>query len=166
VRGSGKSQITSDVSQQGQNAMSVISNTLVNSLGLASATNYTGTVFTSASTPALDCSRTLALGGAQNVSMRQIVVNDFEAGVTHTLTCENTGQTTIELDGQSLIDTAKLRVTAGAANCYFRCTAPNAFTPPRVEIFFVIREQTGATFTERQSTANMQSSVMLRNTVN
>lgn len=163
TRGSRKTQITSDVSQQGQYAMSIISNTIINSLGLFSATDYSGNPpYTGSS---LNCSKTLAdiPPGVKGVKMKELVLNDFEAGTTHSLSCDAGPPQTIQRDSLSLIDTDKLEIIYGNSTCYFMCTQPDSFTPPQIEIYFELKQVGTVNFIEQQSVAQMKSSVTLRN---
>ena len=158
-RGTSKSKITSDIAQNGNYALSTISNVLTNSQQLIS--------FTPANSASItDCVNTPPAG-------QSLTVLGFDGGTT-TFTC-NEDEYTISSSSAifsalpptptpykitQLIDTS--RVKLAPATCSFTCTQQDIYSPPRIDVQFQLVNSSG-TASDKTGIASFNTSVSLRN---
>lgn len=145
LRGTSKTKITTNVAQNGNYALSVITDTIV------SADAITGI----GSLPFTDC--TLSPLG-QSISLKSVT------GETIRFSCENN---TIASNGASLIDTSQVRIdTSSTATCSFQCIQPvnNPYDIPIVEVSFTLEDkQAVGAFSDSKSSGVFKTSISLRN---
>lgn len=158
-RGTSKSKITSDIAQNGNYALSTISNVLTNSRQLISFTPTNSASIT-------DCVNTPPAG-------QSLTVLGFDGGTT-TFTC-NENELTISSSSAifsalpptptpykitQLIDTS--RVKLAPATCSFTCTQQDIYSPPRIDVRFQLVNSAG-TASDKTGAASFNTSVSLRN---
>lgn len=159
LRGSNKTRTNSDLAQNGDYALSLMTNLVINSQKLISFTPNSGI-------PVSDCTGSPGAG-------KTFTVLGFDGGAT-TLTCNDTTapytissasavfSTTVPtptpFSTNSLLDTSQVRVT----NCSFVCSQQDAFSPPRIDISFQLT-QPNAIVGEGTSGVSFKTSITLRN---
>lgn len=164
LRGNTKTKLTSDLAQNGNYALTLISNLLLNSRRFQSIVSYPS--FTEYEV----CSTT-------GISGKTISVAAFDGGLS-TLSCSDVGATpTYSISSASatfsasiptpttfktttLIDTSQVRLVADS--CYFTCTQADAYSAPRIDIKFQLMSAQSAT-NEQLGIATFSASVSLRN---
>ncbi len=142
LRGSTKSKITNDLAQNGNYALSLMSNLLLSAQKFQSirSTSPVAGTFTS-------CENGPLIGD-------RITLLEFDGGITD-LTCNGTN---ISSNSAALLDSSQVITTA----CSFTCTQTDPYSLPRIDISFQIKNATGAT-NEKQANATFSTSVSLRN---
>lgn len=146
--GNTKVRVSNNVAQNGNYALSIISNLLINSQQFESI--ETGSTVTTL------CSSSGTTGKA-------VSVTGFDGGVTK-LSCKDTGTTpeyTISSNSAILIDKTQVQL-ATDSTCMFTCTQVDEFSPPRIDIVFTLKNSTG-TAAEKTGSATFRTSVSLRN---
>lgn len=142
LRSTGKSTITSDISQNGNFAISIMSNIVTSSDQVLDVGNRFDFQ---------DCT-----GG---ISGDSITLHRLDGGAT-TLTCENNTIASQSATGsQELIDTHSVKV----ATCSFTCTQTNSYSVPVIGISFILLENNNSPFVENKASATFETSVVLRN---
>lgn len=144
LRGSGKTKITTAVAQNGNYALSVISNAIISSDAVTSI----------GANPINDCT---ASPSGQMIGLK------YPDGSTVSISCSGN---TISSNSASLIDTTQVQIdTSNPANCYFYCSqnSTDPYAVPVVGFGFTITEKTGSSFFENKSSAVFNTSVSLRN---
>ncbi len=148
-QGNTKARVTNDMSQNGNYALSIITNLLLNSQ------RFDGIVVTS---PACTPSESETCCSATGTTGKSITVTGLDGGTT-TLTCQDSGANPlvfkISSNSASLIDVNQVVVSPGS--CSFTCTQVDEYSPPRIDIAFTLRNTSGNT------SANFRTSVSLRN---
>lgn len=159
-RGSNKTRTNSDLAQNGDYALSLMTNLVINSQKLISFTpTNTGVAIS-------DCTSSPGAG-------KTFTVLGFDGGAT-TLTCNDTSAPyTISsasavfsavppaptpFSTNSLLDTSQVKVT----NCSFVCSQQDAYSPPRIDISFQLT-QPSAIAGEGTSGVSFKTSITLRN---
>ncbi len=154
-RGNTKTRVTNDISQNGNYALSIMTNLLLNSKRLESIVPSSGTC-SSISNPTC-CSST----GTQGKS---ITLQGLDGGTT-ILTCEDTGGNPalykISSNSASLTDPSLVRLSP-SGTCSFTCTQSDEYSPPRIDIVFTLQNAEVAAG-DSQDSANFRTSVSLRN---
>ncbi|PIT89377.1 MAG: hypothetical protein COU27_00580 [Candidatus Levybacteria bacterium CG10_big_fil_rev_8_21_14_0_10_36_7] len=143
LRGSSKAKITTAVAQNGNYALSIISNIIISS----KAVTKVGGV------DVADCTA--------SPSGQTITLSRADGGVS-VLSCTND---TISSNSASLIDTTSVRVdSTSISNCYFYCNqiAGDPYAVPIVGFGFTLQEKS-ATLFENKSASKFESSASLRN---
>lgn len=140
LRGSNKTRITTEVTQNGNYAMSVISNIIVDS---RSVTNVGGT----------DISDCTASPSGTSISLKRL------NGTITNLSCANN---TISSDSASLINTNQVQIENNS--CFFYCsqTTNDPYAIPIVGVTFKVKDKATGLF-ESQSNATFDTSVSIRN---
>lgn len=156
---SNKTRITNDLAQNGNYALSIMSNLLFNSQKLLSYTTSTGVVLN-------DCTGNPGPG-------KSITVLGFDGGAA-TLTCDDANGTISSTSAifssisptptpyatSSLIDTSQVKLSG--ASCTITCTQQNPYSPPRVDVSFQLIKS-NAVVGEGAPSANFNTSITLRN---
>ncbi len=145
LRGGSKSKITSDVAQNGNYAISVITQTIIQSQDV---TSVGGTPITSCITSPTGTSIDLTQSD----------------GSTITFSCSNnTVASTSAQITSSLIDTSNLEVDA--TTCTFKCRQDNnnPVAIPVVDVAFSVKQKGSVTNPDAKSTANFSTSTSMRN---
>lgn len=140
IRGTAKSRITNDLGQNGNYALSVITDIVLNSQNFTSITDLSSTVYTSC-TPV-------------GISGKSITVMGFDGGVTN-ISC--TGST-IASNSASLLDTSRVIVNS----CTFTCVQEDSYSPPRIDVTFQLRNANGSS-SDTQGIVTFNTSLSLRN---
>ncbi len=152
--GNTKIRTTGELSQNGNYALSIITNLLLSSQ------RFEGIVVTT-SPPCTPTDSTTCCTPT-GVSGKSISFVGLDGGTT-TLTCEDTGSTpTYVISSASaslsipLIDATQARLS-DAGTCSFTCTQVDEYSPPRIDISFSLQNIGDG------SSANFRTSVSLRN---
>lgn len=143
LRGSSKAKITTSVAQNGNYALSIISNIIISSSSVAKVGGVT----------VADCTA--------SPSGQTITLNRSDGGVS-VLSCAND---TIASNSASLIDTTSVKVdSTSISNCYFYCNqiAGDPYAVPIVGFGFTLQEK-NVTLFENRSKSKFESSTSLRN---
>lgn len=142
LRGSSKARITTEVTQNGNYALSLISNIIVDSTNV---THIDGV-------PILDCTTTPP-GSGKSITLARL------DGGTTTLACESN---TISSNSASLINTNKVQVEEDS--CFFYCTQTtnDPYAIPILEVTFNVRDKDTGLF-ESQASSTFNTSVSIRN---
>ncbi len=140
--GNAKSKITNDLAQNGNYALSIISDIVLNSQNFQSITDSTPTTYT-VCTP----------GGISGLS---VSVVGFDGGVT-SFACNGD---TISSNRASLLDTSRVQLVPGT--CKFTCVQADAYSPPRIDITFQLKDA-NASVSDAQGVATFNTSLSLRN---
>lgn len=140
LRGSSKTRITTEVTQNGSYAVSVISNIIIDS---TSVTQIGG----------IDISDCTASPSGTSISLRRL------DGATTTLSCANN---TISSDSASLINTNNVQIEDNS--CFFYCkqVSNDPYSIPIVGVTFKVRDKATGLF-ESQSSATFDTSISIRN---
>ncbi|MBP7832501.1 MAG: type II secretion system protein [Candidatus Levybacteria bacterium] len=154
-RGNTKTRVTNDISQNGNYALSIMTNLLLNSQRfesiIPSFSTCTANPNPTCCTPAGTIGKTITFQGLD--------------GGTTTLTCEDTGSDPtlykISSNSASLIDPEIVRLTPDDT-CYFVCTQVDEYSPPRIDIVFTL-QNAEVEAGDSQASANFRTSVSLRN---
>ena len=157
LRGTNKTQTANSVAQNGNYALSVISSILISSdavLGL----------YDRNSSPTLvldedgDCTGSPS---GDTIELRRV-----DGGIT-TLACENN---TIASKSASmtvgLLDSSKVQINTGdSLSCYFKCIQEpdDHYSAPSIEVGFTLTDKNNSANVEKNSTADFQTSIKLRN---
>lgn len=138
LRGTNKTKITTEVSQNGAYALSVITNDIIDS---GSVTQIDGV-------DVLDC--TAAPTGTA-ITLKRL------DGTNTVLSCSGN---TISQDGKSLVNSNTVSVTS----CTFSCSqkSDDSYSIPSVGINFTIQQKSG-NFAEQKSSSTFNTSVTMRN---
>jgi len=154
-RGNTKTRVTNDISQNGNYALSIMTNLLLNSQRFDSIVPSFDNCSTNPNPTC--CSPTGTTG-------KSITFQGLDGGTT-TLTCQDTGSDPalfrISSNSASLTDPSIVKLSPDDT-CYFVCTQVNEYSPPRIDIMFTLL---GADVSvgEGQASANFRTSVSLRN---
>ena len=151
LRGSEKTKITTSVAQNGNYALSVITNAILSSYAVTGIGNATST----SNPPFADCTSSPV---AQSISLKSTTGEEI------TFACAND---TIASNGASIVDTSQVKIdTSSTSTCSFKCIQPanNPYDIPIVEISFTVsdKKESGA-FLENKSSGIFKTSVSLRN---
>lgn len=150
LRGNTKTKITSDLAQNGNYALSIMTSLITNSQKFESVTPDLASP-----TPLVSCE-----GAA--VDAKAITVTGFDGGVT-TFSCNDVGVNpsyTISSNSASLLDTSQVKLVPNS--CKFTCTQDSVYSAPRLDISFQLRNANGATY-EKQAAATFNTSISIRN---
>lgn len=144
LRGTNKSKISTAVSQNGNYALSVISDVIASSTDVANKLT--------------DC--------APTPPARSSIVLTRLDGASTTLSCQPDGSIASTSGALTVSLTDSSQVKVDSATCYFKCVLPaNAnirYTAPIIEVGFTVSD-IGASAVERKSSAQFKTSVILRN---
>lgn len=150
LRGSTKTKITNDVAQNGNYALSVMTNIIANAQQFESFSS------TSPITAVLTrCDRDTATGRAGPFTGDKVTVVGFDGGITE-LSCGVGG--TISSNSAVLIDNSRVRV----ASCSLTCSQSSLYSPPRIDVEFSLVNASGGT-AESAGSASFNTSVSFRN---
>jgi type II secretory pathway pseudopilin PulG len=151
LRGTEKTKTTTSVAQNGNYALSVITNAIIASYAVTGVGDSTAT----SNPPFVDCTNSPV---GQSISLKS------STGEEITFACTND---TIASNGASIIDTSQVKVdTSSESTCSFKCTQPesNPYDIPIVEISFTVSDKAAAgAFLENKSSGVFKTSVSLRN---
>lgn len=154
-RGNTKTRVTNDISQNGNYALSIMTNLLLNSQRFESIVPSFDSCLTNPNPTC--CSTTGTVG-------KSITFQGLDGGTT-TLTCEDTGGDPtiykISSNSASLTDPGIVRLSPNDT-CYFTCTQVDEYAPPRIDIMFTLQNAEVAAG-DGQASANFRTSVSLRN---
>ena len=154
LRGTSKAKITTTVAQNGNYALSVISNVIIAS----NAVTAIGQLTQTSDPPFTDCT---ASPIGQSIDLRGA------DGTSTTLSCNGGVDGTISSGSASLIDNTQVKInTTDSANCYFKCiqSANNSYNIPVIEVGFTLSDkQSSNSFFENKSSGIFKTSVSLRN---
>lgn len=151
-RGNNKVRVSNDVAQNGNYALNIISNLLINSQKFES--------ITSDATVSTVCSPA--------ITGEAITVRGFDNGMT-TLTCEDSG--TISSKSAALVDNAPVvtsslldisQVALVADSCSFTCTQSDEYSAPRIDVVFTLKNASADT-AENTASSIFRTSISLRN---
>ena len=137
-RGSTKTQIVTNVKQNGSFALSQMVKTIRYSKGL---------------NDPLSC--------VPSVKVNSITVTTLEYGGQTTFSCPTETNPAISSNSASLIDTNSIEVK----ECSFTCRQLFETQPPTITIEFTLRAKNPGGLTENESEIPFQTSVLMRNTV-
>lgn len=145
LRGTNKSKVTSSVSQNGNYALSVISNIFISTKGVEAVEGN----------PVVDCSA--------NPSGISMMVTRSDGGTT-LLSCDlNSDPPTISSNGATLIDTSVVQVDSDKG-CHFSCIQNNnAYSAPLLEVGFSLKQKGRTGFSDSSSTQDFTTQVLMRN---
>lgn len=149
IRGSNKTQVNNAVAQNGNHAVSVMTNFLVNANALISFERTNGEVRTNCVS-------------ASRFQGKAITIEAADAGTVE-FRCSDTGDTdrVITSNSASLIDNSAVQLTPDA--CFIYCSQPDLFSPPRIDIEFELEQIGTSEFADQVSSATFKSSATLRN---
>lgn len=147
-QGNTKARVSTDITQNGNYVLNILSNLILNSQKFQSITDLSSVVTTT-------CSPTGTTG-------KTITVLDFE-GSTTTLTCNDGASSTytISSNSASLLDTSQVKLVQNS--CLFTCTQADIYSLPRIDITFQLHNAAG-TIPEKQATSTFSNSFSIRNT--
>lgn len=140
LRGSAKTKITTDISQNGNYAISVISDIIVDSVDI--------TKINGADIP--DCT---ASPQGLSITLKRL------SGNFTTLACDNN---TIASDGASLINTNLAEVVDGTCSFYCSQLSNDSYAIPIVRVTFKLQDK-GTGLSETKASSTFETSVSLRN---
>lgn len=146
-QGNSKVRISNDIAQNGNYALNIITNLLVNSQQFESISD--GTTITTF------CPTT-------GINGKSINVVGFDGGVT-TILCGDSGANptyNLSSNSASLIDSSQ--VILSSDSCTFTCTQADEFSPPRIDVVFTLKN-VSADLPENTGNATFRTSVSLRN---
>lgn len=147
LRGGSKTRITNDVAQNGNYAISIISNTAL----LAEAVTEIG------GTPVSDCT-TLTQGSSIQLKNPDGSFVTFSCDVsTESIASSSAGTTTYLIDNSS--------VKVDPSTCSFACyqSTGNPYDQPIINATFTVSERSGGSFVENTASSPFQTSVTMRN---
>lgn len=159
LRGSSKTRSTSDIAQNGNYALSLMSNLILNSQKLVS--------FTPSGGPSVsDCTASPAPG-------KTLTILGLDDGAT-TLTCDDVNATISSTSAlfsnaipaptpfstSSLLDTSQVKTVANS--CLFTCIQQDQFSPPRIDITFQLTNK-NAVAGETSPVTSFNTSIAVRN---
>ncbi len=121
LRGSNKTQANNAVAQNGNYAMSIMSDLILNAQSFTSILPLTPT-------PATTCAGTAIKGNS-------VTIQNFDGGVT-TFLCDDANKT-ISSNSASLLDTSQVALVTGS--CSFTCSQTSVYSPPRIDISFKLK---------------------------
>ena len=149
LRGNTKTKITTDIAQNGNYAISVMSDLITNSQKLNSLTGYPSpTVYPS-------CPMSPGVLG------KSLSITGLDGGIT-IFACDDSRHT-ITSNSASLLDTTQVILSSDPnTSCSITCTQTDIYSSPRIDIKFQLQNATGAT-SEKSASANFNTSVFLRN---
>jgi len=156
LRGTNKTQTSNAIAQNGNYALSVISNILVSSDAIIALRDSSGVILDQDG----DCT------SQPNPIGNEIDLRRIDGGIT-TLACDN--QTIASESASmsvSLLDTTKVRIdTSSLSTCYFKCIQEedDPYSAPSIEVGFVLTSQNQSGAIENTGTADFKTSVKLRN---
>lgn len=143
-RGNNMVRISNDQAQNGNYALNVITNLLVNTQQFESITD--------GSTVTTTCP-------AAGINGKSITIRGFDGGIS-TLSCKDNGinpDYLISSNSASLIDASQVSLVPDS--CTFTCTQADEFSPPRIDIVFTLKNASDQT----TGTTTFRTGVSLRN---
>lgn len=146
IIGNAKSKISTDLGQNGNYALSIITDVILNSQDFDSITDASGV-------NSLSCSPTGTVG-------KSVSVAGFDGGIS-TLKCDDIGQTptyTISSNSASLLDTSRVKLVPGS--CTFTCFQTDLYSIPRIDVTFQLTNANGTSYTD---VATFNTSLAMRN---
>lgn len=145
LRGTNKSKVTSAVSQNGNYALSVVSNMFISTNSVLSVNGED------------------VVGCSQNPSGESIVLSRVDGGVT-TLLCDlQSDPPTISSNGASLLDTSVVQLD-DSKTCHFSCLQNgNSYSSPLLEVGFSLKQKGLSIFSDTSSSQDFTTQVLLRN---
>lgn len=146
ITGAAKSKIVSDLGQNGNYALSLITDVIINAQDLQSVTDASKTTYQTC-TP-------------EGIPAKSLQLQGFDGGIT-TLACDDTGLDptyTISSNSASLLDTSRVKLIAGS--CTFTCVQADPYSIPRIDIVFQLTNASGSAFMD---TISFSTSVAMRN---
>jgi len=149
ITGTAKSRIASDLGQNGNYALSVVSDIISNAKDLQSVTDASHATY-------LSC----ASSTSTTVTAKSINLEGFDGGIT-TLTCDDIGQSptyTISSNSASLIDTTRVKLVPGS--CSFVCTQEDEYSIPRIDVTFQLYNAGSSNYSDN---ITFNTSVAMRN---
>jgi len=166
LRGSNKTRITTAGAQNGNYAMSILTNTITNSKEFGY-TDSAGTRKTScvASTPGAPVSisrinvENFAPTGSSS-TFTEITCGPVSAG-TNSIILTKRDAAGAPLNTQSLLNTEEV-VVQSCANA-FTCTQTDEYSPPKLVINFTLIQKTASGFFEQNTEAPFKTSISIRN---
>lgn len=151
LRGTEKTKITTSVAQNGNYALSVITNAIISSYAVTGIGNQSAT----SNPPFADCTNSPV---GQSISLKS------STGEEITFACAND---TVASNGASIIDTSQVKIdTSNASSCSFTCIQPanKPYDVPIIEMSFTVSDKAAAgAFLENKSSGIFKTSVSLRN---
>ena len=151
LRGTEKTKITTSVAQNGNYALSVITNAIIASYAVTGIGDQSAT----SNPPFADCTNSPV---GQSISLKS------STGEEITFACAND---TIASNGASIIDTSQVKIdTSSTATCSFTCIQPTdkPYDVPIIEISFTVSDKAAVgAFLENKSSGVFKTSVSLRN---
>ncbi|MGE5041622.1 MAG: type II secretion system protein [Candidatus Levyibacteriota bacterium] len=146
IIGNAKSKIATDLGQNGNYALSIISDIVLNSLNLDKVTDASGTDYTS-------CTPT-------GITAKSLQILGFDGGTT-VLKCDDIGYSpsnTISSNSASLLDTTRVKLVTGS--CTFTCYQADDYSLPRIDVTFQLTNVSGTAYSD---TAKFSTSLAVRN---
>lgn len=150
LRSSTKTKIINDIAQNGNYALSVVTNVLINSQKFES---FNSTSPVSGVLGRCDMDPNSGILGPFTGS--KVTVLGLDGGITE-LTCTPSG--TISSNSASLTDLSQVRMTS----CQFKCIQSSLYSPPRIDVSFNLSNVSGQTV-ESLGQSTFNTSVSLRN---
>lgn len=152
LRGSSKTNLNNVIAQNGNYALSVISNIAISSTRITAINGN----------PIADCTSPPPV-------ISSIQFKRSDGGLT-TLSCEalSPSITSVTSNSASLINTSQVKVdTSNPSNCYFKCSQPSGdpYANPIIEAGFLLRDLGNSAFVENVSSGSafFKTSVQMRN---
>lgn len=144
LRGSNKTKANNAVSQNGNYALSIMSDFIINAKSFTSILPLTPT-------PAYSCAGTTITGNS-------VTIQTFDGGTT-TFMCDDVNKT-ISSNSASLLDTSQVSLVPGS--CSFTCTQASVYAPPRIDITFKLQNAYGNS-AENKADVTFNTSLSVRN---
>lgn len=157
IRGSSKTKITTEVSQNGQYALSVINGIISNSRNVVSINGATFDDCTAG--PSSDTLVPTPAGNSPNIVLKRL----DESNTTISCMLVN-GTYTVAVNGVSLLNTKSVQASACSFSCSQQLSIPGAPDPyaiPLITVSFKVL-QVGSQVSESQASATFKSSTSMR----
>lgn len=149
ITGTAKSKVASDLGQNGNYALSIVSDLISNAQDLQSVTDESQATYPSCVTST-----------SSGLTVKSLNLVGFDGGVT-ILACNDTGISpsyTISSNSASLIDTTRVKVVPGS--CSFTCTQTDEYSIPRIDVTFQLYNANSTTYSDK---ITFSTSVAMRN---
>lgn len=146
IRGTTKARVNNNISQNGNYAITVMSNFIANAKNLVDVTGSDGISYESCVPPVF----------GEAIQAQSITITNFDNELT-TFTCDGA---TISSNSASLIDAISVEVVPGT--CVISCLQESAYRSPRIDLTFELQSK-GSSTPESSGKSLFNTSVTMRN---
>ncbi|MBU2632352.1 hypothetical protein KKG52_01430 [Patescibacteria group bacterium] len=154
LRGKNKTNILNEVTQNGNRVVLQIGKSI------EYAERFEGVKANPVSEPALDCiSYDVITPTPSPQQYKSVLIKKFDSADSILEYSCNDSNSTLELDGESLIDSNIFKVT----DCYFTCTQSFETASPAIGVHFTLSNTREEKFAERKVSVPFDTTVVMRN---